>query len=374
MSKSHSAVFLSAEARERLNGWVHAHSTPQQVVKRCQIVLRDADGASDVETAEVLGLSRHTCRLWRQRFACGGPDALWKIAPGRGRKPDGPRQQRIVEATLGRKPKGQTHWSTRTLARELGVSPTLVRQVWRAHQLKPHLEKTFKVSRDPRFLQKLTDVVGLYLNTPDRAIVLCVDEKSQIQALDRTQPGLPLKKGRCGTMTHDYKRNGTTTLFAALEVLSGKVIGQCHPRHRHQEFIRFLKTLDREFPGPMELHLVLDNYGTHKTDQVRAWLAKHPRFVLHFIPTSSSWLNMVERWFRELTQKALKRGVFVSVPDLEQAIAAFLTSWNEQPNPFVWTATVDSIMTKITRCRSALEKIDPGCTLPRKRKISATHV
>ena len=220
-------------------------------------------------------------------------------------------------------------------------------------------------------MQKLTDVVGLYLNTPDRAVVLCVDEKSQIQALDRTQPGLPLKKGRCGTMTHDYKRNGTTTLFAAMEVLSGKVVGQCQKRHRHQEFIRFLKKLDQEFPGSMELHLVLDNYGTHKKDKVRAWLSQHPRFILHFIPTSSSWLNLVERWFGELTRKALRRGVFVSIPDLEQAIAAFLESWNEDPNPFVWTATVESIMAKITKCRDVLEKIDPGCTLPKKRKKAA---
>ena len=301
---------------------------------------------------------------------CGGPKALWKVAPGRGRKPDGARQQSIVEATVSRKPKGQTHWSTRTLAKELGVSPTMVRQVWRAHQLKPHLEKTFKVSRDPMFLQKLTDVVGLYLNSPERALVLCVDEKSQIQALDRTQPGLPLKKGRCGTMTHDYKRNGTTTLFAALEVLSGKVIGQCQKRHRHQEFIRFLKTIDREFPAPLELHLVLDNYGTHKKDKVRAWLARHPRFVLHFIPTSSSWLNLVERWFGELTRKALRRGVFVSVPDLEAAIAAYLESWNEDPKPFVWTATVESIWAKITRCRDVLEKIDPALPSPKKERRS----
>jgi transposase len=374
MSKTHPAVVLSTEVREELTEWVNAHGTPQQVVKRCQIVLRDADGASDVETAEVLGLSRHTCRRWRQRFVSGGAKALWKVAPGRGRKPDAARQQRIVEATVTRKPKGQTHWSARTLARDQGVGHTTVLRVWRAHQLKPHLEKTFKVSRDPQFLQKLTDVVGLYLNTPERALVLCVDEKSQIQALDRTQPGLPLKKGRCGTMTHDYKRNGTTTLFAALEVLSGKVVGQCQQRHRHQEFIRFLKILDREFAAPLELHLVLDNYGTHKKDKVRAWLARHPRFILHFIPTSSSWLNLVERWFGELTRKALRRGVFVSIPDLEQAIAAYLEGWNEDPNPFVWTATVESIMAKITKCRDALEKIEPGSTLPKKRKKAATNV
>jgi transposase len=374
MSKTLAAVVLPVKVHKLLTEWIQAHGTPQQVVKRCRIILRHAEGSSDVETAAALGLSRHTCRLWRERFATGGPPALWKVAPGRGRKADGPRQQRIVEATTTRKPKGQTHWSARTLARDQGVSHATVLRVWRAHQLKPHLHTTFKVSRDPRFLQKLTDVVGLYLNTPDRAIVLCVDEKSQIQALDRTQPGLPMKKGRCGTMTHDYKRNGTTTLFAALEVLTGKVVGQCHPRHRHQEFIRFLKKIDGAFPGTMELHLVLDNYGTHKTDQVRAWLAKHPRFVLHFIPTSSSWLNLVERWFRELTQKALKRGVFVSVPDLERAIAAFLEGWNDEPNPFVWTATVESIMKKVYKCRQALEKIEPGCTLPKRRKKVASGV
>jgi transposase len=374
MSKTYPAVLLSTEARKTLTDWVNAHATPHQVVQRCRIVLHGADGARDVDSAAALGLSRHTCRLWRQRFAGGGAPALWKVAPGRGRRPDGANHQRIVEATTTRKPKGQTHWSARTLALDLGVGRTQVLQVWCAHQLKPHLHKTFKVSRDPRFLQKLTDVVGLYLNTPDRAIVLCVDEKSQIQALDRTQPGLPMKKGRCGTMTHDYKRNGTTTLFAALEVLTGKVVGQCHPRHRHQEFIRFLKKIDREFPGPMELHRVLDNYGTHKTDKVRAWLAKHPRFVLHFIPTSSSWLNLVERWFRELTQKALKRGVFIGVPDLEQAIVAFLEGWNDEPNPFVWTATVESIMAKINKCREALEKIEPGCTLPKRRKKPANCV
>jgi transposase len=214
----------------------------------------------------------------------------------------------------------------------------------------------------------MTDVVGLYLNPPQQAIVLCVDEKSQIQALDRTQPGLPIKKGRCGTMTHDYKRNGTTTLFAALEMLQGKVIGQCYQRHRHQEFLRFLRTLDQEFPGEVPLHLILDNYGTHKHPKVQAWLKRHARFVLHFVPTSSSWLNLVERWFGVLDDKAIRRGVFRSVEDLKAAIEAFLSAWNKDPKPFVWTATIESITEKLTRCRRTLEGIQPGCTVPRTRK------
>jgi transposase len=247
-------------------------------------------------------------------------------------------------------------------------SKSTINNIWQAHQLKPHRVKTFKLSRDPKFLEKMTDVIGLYLNPPQQAIVLCVDEKSQIQALDRTQPGLPIKKGRCGTMTHDYKRNGTTTLFAALEVLQGKVIGQCHQRHRHQEFLKFLRALDQEFPGEVSLHLVMDNYGTHKHENVRSWLKRHPRFVLHFVPTSSSWLNLVERWFGHLDQKAIRRGVFRSVEDLKVAIDAFLTAWNKDPKPFVWTATVESITEKLSRCRRTLEKIQPGCTSPRRRK------
>jgi transposase len=246
-----------------------------------------------------------------------------------------------------------------------------VRPLWQSHNLKPHRVKTFKLSRDAKFLEKLTDVVGLYLNPPQQAIVLCVDEKSQIQALDRTQPGLPMKKGRCGTMTHDYKRNGTTSLFAALEVLQGRVIGQCYERHRHQEFLQFLRRLDQEFPGEVRLHLVMDNYGTHKQPKVQAWLKRHPRFVSHFVPTSSSWLNLVERWFGELTSKRIRRGSFRSVEDLEKAIPEFMAAWNENPRPFVWTATVESIVQKLSRCRQTLEQIRPGCTLPRRRKTKS---
>jgi len=243
------------------------------------------------------------------------------------------------------------------MAEAQGVSDSTVQRIWKQHNLKPHLVKTFKLSRDKHFLEKLTDVVGLYLNPPDKALVLCVDEKSQIQALDRTQPGLPIKKGRCGTMTHDYKRNGTTTLFAALSMLDGKVIGDCMARHRHQEFIRFLKKIDGEAPAGMDLHLIVDNYGTHKHPRVKSWIRRHPRFHLHFIPTSSSWLNMVERWFREITDKRIRRGVFRSVPDLIAAIEEYLANHNQNPRVFTWTASVESIMTKIAKSKEVLEAL-----------------
>lgn len=243
------------------------------------------------------------------------------------------------------------------MAKSQGLSPVAIHRIWKQHNLKPHLTKTFKLSRDKHFLEKLADVVGLYLNPPDKALVLCVDEKSQIQALDRTQPGLPLKKGRCGTMTHDYKRNGTTTLFAALSMLDGKVIGDCMPRHRHQEFIRFLKKIDSETPPELDLHLIVDNYGTHKHPRVKSWIRRHPRFHLHFIPTSSSWLNMVERWFREITDKRIRRGIFRSVPELIAAIEEYLNNHNQNPKVFIWTASVDRIMTKIAKCKEALETL-----------------
>jgi transposase len=333
-------------------------------------VLAAAEGKSDVSIAEELSVNRKTVILWRQRFSEQRLDGLWEVAPGRGRKPtyDLAKIAAIVDATLQTTPEGGTHWSCRSLATRQGVSKSTINSIWQAHNLKPHRVETFKLSRDPKFLEKMTDVVGLYLNPPQQALVLCVDEKSQIQALDRTQPGLPIKKGRCGTMTRDYKRNGTTTLFAALEMLQGKVIGQCYQRHRHQEFLRFLRTLDSEFPGNVPLHLIMDNYGTHKHANVRAWLKRHPRFVLHFVPTSSSWLNLVERWFGELDSKAIRRGVFRSVEDLETSIDAFLKAWNKEPRPYVWTATVESITEKLSRCRRTLEKIQSGCTSPRVRK------
>jgi transposase len=350
---------VTTEQRAVLTAWVRAGSTSQAVVQRARICLLAADGKPTSHIAEELGVARDTVMLWRRRFENGGPEALTKIAKGRGRKPVIPEEKidQIVEATLHTTPPGATHWSLRSMARAQEVCPHTVWRVWRAHNLQPHRVRTFKLSNDPRFVEKLTDVVGLYLNPPDKAVVLCVDEKSQVQALDRTQPGLPMKPGRCGTMTHDYKRNGTTTLFAALNTLDGRVVGECHPRHRHQEFIRFLRRLDEEFPGDFELHLILDNYGTHKHPKVKTWLAKHPRFQLHFTPTSSSWLNLVERWFRELTDKAIRRGVFVSVPDLCGAILEYLDAHNADPRPFVWTASIERIIEKISKCRAILQPV-----------------
>jgi transposase len=367
------AIKLAPAERTQLQRWASAHGTPQQVALRCRIILGTCAGQDNVSIAEQLGVSRPTVQLWRKRVCEQGIGALWKIAPGRGRKAqyDQATRDRIIEATLHSKPKGMTHWSCRLMAQEHAVSKNTVNRLWQLHNLKPHLSRTFKLSRDAQFLEKLTDVVGLYLNPPHKALVLCLDEKSQIQALDRTQPGLPLKKGRCGTMTHDYKRNGTTTLFAALNVLDGKVIGECHGRHRHQEWLKFLRRLDREFPPDIQLHLVMDNYGTHKEPHVKAWLKKHPRFVCHFVPTSSSWLNLVERWFRELSEKAIRRASFVSVPDLKEAIEEFMQSWNENPKPFIWTATVEDIIRKIDRARAKVEQIKPGSTLPRGKKKAA---
>jgi len=368
------ALSLSDHDREQIDHWLSAHGTPQQVALRSRIVLAAAAAQSDSAIANDLAINRKTVLLWRTRFVEQGLTSLWEIAPGRGRKPtyDGAKIKAIVNATLQTKPKGMTHWSCRLMAARQGVSKSTVSNIWRSHQLKPHRVKRFKLSRDPLFLEKLTDVVGLYLNPPQQALVLCVDEKSQIQALDRTQPGLPMKKGRCGTMTHDYKRNGTTTLFAALEVLEGRVVGQCYERHRHQEFVKFLRRLDQEFPGAVPLHLVLDNYGTHKHPKVRSWLTRHPRFIPHFVPTSSSWLNLIERWFGELTGKRVRRGSFANVEELQQAITEFLAAWNEQPKPFVWTATVHMIQEKLARCRQTLEQIQPGSTQPRRRRVTRT--
>lgn len=365
---------MNASQQQQIRQWLNAHGTPQQVALRCRIVLAAGEGDSESAIARQVGTNRKTVTLWRTRFAEHGLAGLWQVAPGRGRKPMyGPEKiKAIMNATLQNKPSGMTHWSCRRMARIQGVSKSTISNIWRSHNVKPHRVKHFKLSRDPQFLEKLTDVVGLYLNPPQQAMVICVDEKAGIQALDRTQPGLPLKKGRCGTMTHDYKRHGTTTLFAALEVLQGRVIGQCFERHRHQEFLKFLRRLDQAFPGPIPLHLVMDNYGTHQHPRVRAWLQRHPRFVPHFVPTSSSWLNLIERWFAELTTQRVRRGSFHSVEDLEKAITEFLAVWNEHPKPFVWTATVESIKEKLSRCRPTLEQIQPGCTLPRSRKRQKT--
>ena len=373
MAKTALPLVMSIEDHACLKGWESAHSTPQQVVMRCRILLGASQGKTNQEMAAQLNVNRHTVELWRQRGRAEGIQGVWEVAAGRGRKPhyDQARRDAIITATLQTKPKGMTHWSCRSMARAQMVSKNTINRLWQLHNLKPHLAHTFKLSRDPKFLEKLTDVVGLYLNPPQKAVVLCVDEKSQIQALDRTQPGLPLKKGRCGTYTHDYKRNGTTTLFAALDVLMGKVIGQCQVRHRHQEWLKFLRRLDAEYPAQLTLHVVMDNYATHKAPAVKAWLAKHPRFVCHFTPTSSSWLNLVERWFRELTDQAIRRGVFLSVPDLKKAIREYTAAWNESPRPFVWTASVGDIVKKLDRARQKLEEIKPGCTKPPKRKAKS---
>jgi len=363
------ALVVSDEHRRTLETWIAARNTPQKVVFRARIVLMAGEGNANRRIAKDLKTSRPTVILWRRRFLEGGPTALTEDAAGRGRKPgiSAAKIKRIVEATLQTKPPAATHWSVRTMAAAQGVSPATVQRIWDAHGLEPHRTRGFKLSRDKRFVEKLTDVVGLYLSPPDKAVasvvtskpavVLSVDEKSQIQALNRTQPSLPMKKGRCGTLTHDYKRNGTTTLFAALNVLEGTVIGECMPRHRHQEFLRFLRRIDREFPAELELHLIVDNYGTHKHQKVKNWLVKHRRFHLHFTPTSSSWLNLVERWFGKLTDKRIRRGSFYSVEELEQAIQEYLDQNNRQPKPFVWNATVEQILAKVNRCKAILETV-----------------
>jgi transposase len=323
------------------------------------VLLLAADGVANARIAEQTGVSVTTVRSWRSRFEQEGLAKLGKVRAGRGRKSTVPQEKidEIVALTRTGKPAGHTHWSCRTMAARVGVSPATVQRVWAARGLKPHRVKTFKLSNDPRFEEKLIDVVGLYLAPPDNAIVLCLDEKSSVPALDRTQPSLPMTKGRAATMTHDYKRNGTTTLFAALDVLTAKVIGQCLPRHRHEEFLRFLRKVERETPKGLQVHLICDNYATHKHADVQAWLAKHPRVHMHFTPTSSSWLNLIERWFRELTDKALRRGVFHSVPDLIAKIEQYLAAHNDDPKPFIWTATADDILAKVARGRVALQAV-----------------
>lgn len=330
-----------------------------RLVQRARIIEMAADGVPNLHIARDLEISRPTVQLWRERFLDLRLAGLEKDAPRPGRIPSIPESKvrAVVEATLHTTPPAATHWSTRTMAKAQDLSEATVRRIWKRHGLKPHLIKTFKLSRDKRFVEKLYDVVGLYLNPPDKSLVLCVDEKSQIQALDRTQPGLPLKKGRCGTMTHDYKRNGTTTLFAALSMLDGKVIGECMPRHRHQEFIRFLNKIDVETPSELDLHIIADNYATHKHPRVKSWLRRHPRFHLHFIPTSSSWLNMVERWFREITDKRIRRGIFRSVPELIAAIQEYLENHNQNPRIFTWTASTERILAKVAKCKEALDAL-----------------
>ncbi len=352
-------IRLSSDERSVLATWAHGRRFPLRLVQRARIVQMAADGVLSQDIARELDISRPTVQLWRERFLSLRLEGLEKDAPRPGRIPSLPEKKvrAVIEATLHTTPPTATHWSTRSMAKAHGLSQATIHRIWKQHHLKPHLVKTFKISRDTHFVEKLYDVVGLYLNPPDKSLVLCVDEKSQIQALDRTQPGLPLKKGRCGTMTHDYTRNGTTTLFAALSMLDGKVIGDCMPRHRHQEFIRFLKKIDVEISPELDLHLIVDNYGTHKHPRVKSWLRRHPRFHLHFIPTSSSWLNVVERWFRELTDKRIRRGSFGNVPELIAAIKDYLDSHNQNPRVFVWTASVEHILTKVAKCKEALDSL-----------------
>jgi len=328
------------------------------MVRQAKGLLMAADGLANTAIAERLGVTRSTVLGWRARFAEDGVKGVGKVRPGRGRKPSIPAEKidEIVRATQHTTPDDATHWSVRSMAKASGVGRSTVHKAWKARGLKPHLVETFKVSTDPAFEEKLVDVVGLYLNPPAGAVVLSVDEKSQVQALDRTQPSLPMKPGRAGTMTHDYKRHGTTTLFAALNVLTGLIFGACMPRHRHQEFLAFLKLVNRKIARGKDIHLILDNYGTHNHPEVKAWLVKHPCFHLHFTPTSSSWLNLVERGFRELTTKRLKRGSFASVPDLVAAIEGYIANHSTDPKPFVWTKTADEIIEKVRRGRVALEQ------------------
>lgn len=349
-------VELTEDQSMQLNRLAHARRSERRVAERAQIVILASEGLQDKQIAAQLRTSRPTVGLWRKRFLEEGVPGLLKDRP-RGGRPASNRagiESEIIRRTTQTKPEEATHWSTRTLASELKISRSMVHRVWNAAGLKPHLIRRFKVSRDPDFESKLRDVVGLYLNPPDKALVLSVDEKSQCQALDRTQPGLPLIPGRCGTMTHDYRRNGTTSLFAAIDMLRGEVIAECMPRHRHQEFLKFLKRVDKDTPCELNLHLILDNLATHKHPKVKSWLKRHRRFHLHFIPTSSSWLNVIEIFFRNLTEKRLKRGAFKSVQSLVDAIMAYVQKHNERPSPFVWSAEADKIIEKVGRARAKL--------------------
>jgi transposase len=349
-------IALDSEQKQALEQWARARSLPMRLVERARIVLAAASGKQDKEIAAEVGVSAQKAARWRNRFLELGMPGLEKDAPRPGRAPSIARAKvkKVIHMTTQEKPANATHWSTRTMAAAVGISEATVRRIWHKHGLKPHLVETFKISTDPNFAEKLEAIVGLYLNPPEHALVLCCDEKSQIQALDRTQPGLPLKRGRAGTMTHDYKRNGTATLFAALNTLDGKVIGLCQPRHRHQEWIYFLRLVDETTPAHKQLHLIVDNYATHKHPAVRRWLKRHPRFHIHFTPTSASWLNMIERFFRDLTMNRLRRGVFRDVIDLVTAIEAYVDRHNQTPKPFIWTASATDILEKVKRARKSL--------------------
>jgi len=354
-------IDLSDEERETLVKWSRGRSTPARLVQRARIVLMAAEGDQNKEIARVLGVMERTVGRWRSRFAKGSSRSLEKDLPRGGRHATERKKHEavIIKKVQEEKPENATHWTTRELAEAVGTNQTLVFRVLRSNGLKPHLVKTFKLSNDPRFEEKLCDVVGLYLNPPESAMVLSADEKTSIQALDRTQPELPIKKGRCGTMTHDYKRNGTTTLFAAIDMAKGRVISTCMEKHRHQEWIKFLNLIDKETPSRLDLHLIVDNYATHKHEKVKAWLKRHPRFHIHFTPTSSSWLNVIEGFFAKITQQRLRRGVFKSVAELKHAITEYINAHNQNPKPFVWTATAEKIIEKVGRARLALNN-DPS--------------
>lgn len=353
-------IALSSEEEKVLRKLASGRSCSVRLAQRSSIVLLAANGLENIEIAEKLGgIDRGTVSRWRNRYFSAGFEGIEKDATRPGRLPSiSPvKVSEVIEKTTQSTPKDATQWSTRGMADEVGISAASVRRIWKRNGLKPHLVRTFKLSNDPNFAEKLEDIVGLYLNPPEHALVLAVDEKSQIQALDRTQPGLPLKKGRCGTMTHDYKRNGTTTLFAALNTLDGTVIGTCMPRHRHQEWLKFLKLIDKETPKDKDLHLIVDNYSTHKAPAVKRWLVRNPRFHIHFTPTSASWLNMVERFFRDITQKRIRRGVFTSVPDLVSAIDEYIEVHNADPAPYIWTKSASDILAKVKRARKKLDKM-----------------
>src|SRR3989339_1287024 len=350
-------IILTPQEETTINRWAHGKSFPLRLMQRAQIIQLAAKGIFNHDIANRLGTSRPTVQLWRERFLAFRLHGVEKDAPRPGRIPRIQHKKitTIVNATLHTTPSDATHWSVRSMAKVHGVSKDTIQRIWKRHNLKPHLVKTFKLSRDKRFVEKLHDIVGLYLNPPDKAIVFCVDEKSQIQALERTQPLLPMRPGIPARQTHDYTRHGTTTLFAALSMLDGQVIGDCMPRHRHQEFIRFLQLINVKTPPYLDLHLIVDNYGTHKHQRVQTWLKRHPRFHLHFIPTSSSWLNMVERWFRDITTKRIRRGSFKNVKELIMIIQQYIESHNQNPKAFVWTASVENIMRKISKCKDLLE-------------------
>ena len=346
-------ISLTDEQQRELSRLARSKRTSVRLAQRAQIVLLAAQGLHNTDIAERLSLGRVQVARWRERYLAGGVQGIERDLP-RGAPPVKVDVAKLVELTTQTTPQAATHWSTRKMAAQLGVAPSTVMRHWQANGLKPHTVRGFKISRDPQFVEKLEDIVGLYMSPPEHALVLCCDEKSQIQALDRTQPGLPIKKGRAATMTHDYKRHGTTTLFAALNVLNGKVISQCQQRHTHIEWLKFLRQIDRETPKDKTLHLIADNYATHKHPAVQEWLARHPRFNMHFTPTSASWLNMVERFFRDISENRLRRGVFTSVPELVAAIDEYVAHHNANPKPFIWTKSARDILQKVIRANARL--------------------